>query len=76
VIVSRSRSTMLLKSSEVEAQLGLPAVCTIPPAPEAFHELARSGMPIVTGNPDELAAGALVGLTKWLAEKFPAAKRP
>ena len=72
VIVSRSRSTMLLKSGEVEAQLGMPVVRTIPPAPEAFHELARTGVPIVTGKPDELAAGALVDLTKWLAEKFPA----
>jgi pilus assembly protein CpaE len=71
VIVSRSRSTMLLKSGEVEAQLGMPVVRTIPPAPEAFHELARSGMPIVTGKPGELAAGALVDLTKWLTEKFP-----
>jgi DNA-binding response OmpR family regulator len=76
VIVSRSRSTMLFKSGEVEAQLGMPAIRTIPPAPEAFHELARSGMPIVTGKPGELAAGALVDLTKWLTEKFPAAERP
>jgi len=74
VIVSRSRSTKLLKSGEVEVQLGMPVVRTIPPAPEAFHELARSGMPIVTGKPDELAAGALVDLTKWLTEKFPAAR--
>ncbi len=71
VIVSRSRSTMLLKSGEVEAQLGMPVVCTVPPAPEVFHELARSGMPIVTGKPGELAAGALVDLTKWLTEKLP-----
>jgi pilus assembly protein CpaE len=74
VIVSRSRSAMLLKSDEVEAQLGLPAVRAIPPAPEAFHELARSGIPIVTGKPGEPAAGALVDLARWLTEKFPAAR--
>jgi DNA-binding response OmpR family regulator len=76
VIVSRSRSTMLLKSDEAEAQLGMPVICTIPPAPEVFHELAYSGVPIVTGKPGEPAAGALADLTKWLSEKFPAAGRP
>jgi DNA-binding response OmpR family regulator len=76
VTVSRSRSTMLLKSDEVEAQLDMPVICTIPPAPEVFHELAYSGVPIVTGKPGEPAAGALADLTKWLSEKFPAAERP
>ncbi len=76
VIVSRSRSTMVLKSGEVEAQLGIPVVRTIPPAPEAFYELAQTGAPIVTGKPDELAAGDLVDLTKWLTEKLPVAARP
>ncbi len=75
VIVSRSRSTMVLKSGEVEAQLGIPVVRTIPPAPEAFYELAQTGVPIVTGKPDELAAGDLVHLTKWLTEKLPVAAR-
>jgi pilus assembly protein CpaE len=75
VVVSRSRSPMLLKSDEVEAQLGMPAICTIPAAPEVFHELAHSGVPIVTGKPGEPAAGALADLSKWLSEKFPAAER-
>jgi pilus assembly protein CpaE len=76
VVVSRSRSTMLLKSDEVEAQLGMPAICAVPPAPEVFHELAHSGVPIVTSKPGEPAAGALTDLSRWVSEKFPAAERP
>ncbi len=75
VIVSRSSSPMLLKSDEVEAQLGMPVVGTIPPTPEVFHDLARGGLPIVTGKPGESAAVALTDLTRWLTEKFPAAAR-
>jgi pilus assembly protein CpaE len=76
VIVSRSRSTMLMKTSEVESQLGVSVAGTIPPAPEAFHELARIGAaPIVTAKPAELAANTLVDLTRWLAEKLPVTQR-
>ena len=65
-----------MKTSEVESQLGVSVAGTIPPAPEAFHELARMGAaPLVTAKPAELAANTLVDLTRWLAEKLPVTQR-
>lgn len=72
VIVSRSRSSMLMKSTEVESQLGAQVATTIPPAPEAFHEVARLGAPIVIAKPDTLAAEGLVALANWVTERRPA----
>jgi DNA-binding response OmpR family regulator len=71
VIVSRSRSTMLMKSTEVENQLEVPVVGAIPPAPEAFHEVTRVGAPIVIAKPETLAAEALIELAGWLAGRRP-----
>jgi MinD-like ATPase involved in chromosome partitioning or flagellar assembly len=71
VVVSRSRSTTLMKSVEIEKQLGVSVAATLPPAPEAFHESARIGVPIVVAKPDELPARALIDLARWVAEKFP-----
>jgi len=74
VVVSRSQSTVLMKSTEVESQLGVQVAGAIPPAPETFHELARQGVPIVVARPQTLAAGTLMELTEWLREKFPVAR--
>jgi DNA-binding response OmpR family regulator len=75
VVVSRSRSTMLLNTADVENQLGTSVFGTVPPAPEAFNEVARMKAPIVIAKPEALAAGALVELAGTLQERRPVAMK-
>ena len=64
---------MLLNTAEVENQVGTSVLGTVPPAPEAFHEVARMKSPIVIAKPETLAAGALVQLAGALKERRPVA---
>jgi pilus assembly protein CpaE len=73
VVVSRARSSAMVARPEIEEQLGIPVVTSLPPAPETFQLAASEGIPVVVSKPDTLAASALKRLAKVVAERVPVA---
>ncbi|MEW5957860.1 MAG: response regulator [Chloroflexota bacterium] len=64
VVVSRARSNMPTSPKEIEAQLNLPVMAVIPPAPEVFQVVVGLGNPVVLARPTELVATALAKLAQ------------
>jgi len=69
VIVSRTRSAALLKRTDIESQLNVRIVGFVPPAPEAFQDAVRMGVPAVLAKTDMLVADAVKELVKWLVDQ-------
>ncbi len=68
-----NRSTASLARSEIGQELGVPTIGSFPPTPDAFHQAAIEGNPLVLSKPETLAASVFRKLTKALTERVPIA---
>lgn len=67
VVVKQSSDGVPLPPTSIEAELGIPIHCVVPPAPELCIQGERARLPLVRCNPDSLAAESFV----TLASRFP-----
>jgi pilus assembly protein CpaE len=70
VAVTRSPAAALIRKRDMEEQLGVPVIFTIPPATEMFQDAARVGKPILELKPQSLPAETYRNLANWLLEEY------
>ena len=64
VLVKRQAEGVPLGAHEAETALGIPVLKIIPPAPEICLASELAHLPLVSYDPDSLAAGSLVALSR------------
>jgi Flp pilus assembly CpaE family ATPase/HPt (histidine-containing phosphotransfer) domain-containing protein len=67
VIVNRAALATPVPIQEIDAELGIPTLRLIPPAPDLCNAAQNAGSPVVTFDPESLVAGSMVALAERLA---------
>jgi MinD-like ATPase involved in chromosome partitioning or flagellar assembly/HPt (histidine-containing phosphotransfer) domain-containing protein len=67
VVVNRAALATPMPIPEIEAQLGVPALKVIPPAPDLCMAAQKVGSPAVLFDPESLIAGSFAELAEHLA---------
>lgn len=71
VIVNRAPLALPMPIHDIEMQLGIPAFGVIPPAPDLCIAAEEAHRPIISWDPDSLAAGSLAALAGMLEAPVP-----
>jgi pilus assembly protein CpaE len=67
VIVNRASLATPMPIPDIEAQLGIPTLAVIPPAPDLCVAAQKAGVPLVSFDPQSLMAQSLITLAGRLA---------
>ena len=67
VIVNRAALVTPIPMPKIEAELGIPTLRVIPPASDLCSAAQNAGSPLVTFDPESLAAGSLTALAERLS---------
>ncbi|MCC6539008.1 MAG: hypothetical protein IT162_15760 [Bryobacterales bacterium] len=69
IVVKHTADVLYTAAADVETQLGIPVMKTIPPAPESCRRAERERAALVCADPSSLAAEALTAVARCFAPR-------